>query len=136
MVPEVLEDKENAIKVTVDSRKKMRTAIEAAREWKPDEDLPWLRRKSIESINEILAVKNPFHSGNSEKAVSLMEQLMKSISVDPVLHKVEIVDNKVQMSSEKGHGIGLKNVEMVVEKYDGNIAFDCDEKKFKAVVIL
>ena len=29
------------------------------------------------------------------------------------------------------HGIGLKNAEAVLEKYDGRIAFDCDEKEFR-----
>ena len=55
---------------------------------------------------------------------------------NPVLAKVQIVDNKVQVNAKTGHGIGLKNVEAVAEKYDGSIAFDCDEKEFKAVVIL
>ena len=55
---------------------------------------------------------------------------------NPVLAKVQIVDNKVQVNAKSGHGIGLKNVEAVAEKYDGSIAFDCDEKEFKAVVIL
>lgn len=55
---------------------------------------------------------------------------------NPVLAKVQIVDNKVQVNAKTGHGIGLKNVEAVAEKYDGSIAFDCDEKEFRAVVIL
>ena len=55
---------------------------------------------------------------------------------NPVLEKVVIIDNRVQVSSKTGHGIGLKNVEAVAEKYDGSIAFDCDEKEFKAVVIV
>lgn len=55
---------------------------------------------------------------------------------NPVLVKVQIVDNKVQANPKSGHGIGLKNVEAVAEKYDGSIAFDCDEKEFRAVVIL
>ena len=55
---------------------------------------------------------------------------------NPVLTKVQIVDNKVQVNAKSRHGIGLKNVEAVAEKYDGSVAFDCDEKEFKAVVIL
>ncbi len=55
---------------------------------------------------------------------------------NPVLAKVQIVDNKVQANPRNGHGIGLKNVEAVAEKYDGSIAFDCGEKEFRAVVIL
>lgn len=55
---------------------------------------------------------------------------------NPVHHKIEIIDNMVRSNCENGHGIGLKNVELVVEKYDGSIAFDCDDNEFKAVVIL
>ena len=55
---------------------------------------------------------------------------------NPVFAKVQIVDNKVQANPRNGHGIGLKNVEAVAEKYDGSIAFDCDEKEFRAVVVL
>lgn len=32
------------------------------------------------------------------------------------------------------HGIGLKNAEAVLEKYDGRIAFDCDEKEFRVTM--
>lgn len=63
------------------------------------------------------------------------EKVILSIK-NPVLEKVEIVDNKVQAICKNGHGIGLTNVEAVVEKYDGSIAFTCDEKEFKAVVVL
>lgn len=69
------------------------------------------------------------------KLVCEDEKVILSVK-NPVLHKVEIIDNKVRSNCEKGHGIGLKNVESVVEKYDGSIAFDCDDKEFKAVVIL
>ena len=55
---------------------------------------------------------------------------------NPVFAKVQIVDNKVQANPRNGHGIGLKNVEAVAEKYEGSIAFDCDEKEFRAVVVL
>ena len=55
---------------------------------------------------------------------------------NPVLAKVQIVDNKVQANPKNGHGIGLRNVEAVTEKYEGSIAFDCDEKEFRVVVIL
>ena len=184
------------------------------------------RRKMHDYKNQIVTIQNLVQGGNSDKAVSLMEQLSQSISVDlsaintnhpvvnavlnhkfqtakekqiamifqvgdvheirlteeeivillgnlldnaiaecervvkagkdaviqfkfiyedgkvilsiknPVLAKVQIVDNKVQVKTKSGHGIGLKNVEAVAEKYDGSIAFDCDEKEFRAVVIL
>ena len=34
------------------------------------------------------------------------------------------------------HGVGLMNVKAVVDKYGGDFAVSCDEKKFRAVVIL
>ena len=38
---------------------------------------------------------------------------------NPVVQKVEIMNNKVQEIPKDGHGIGLSNVESVVEKYGG-----------------
>ena len=55
---------------------------------------------------------------------------------NPVREKVEIIDNIVQKEHGSGHGIGLLNVRSVVEQYDGDLALACDEKEFKAVVIL
>ena len=55
---------------------------------------------------------------------------------NPVREKVEIVDNIIQKEHESGHGIGLLNVRSVVERYDGDLALDCDEKEFRAVVII
>jgi len=55
---------------------------------------------------------------------------------NPVVQKLEIQNNKVQKQQLKGHGIGLKNVEAVVERYDGSLALECTDKEFQAVVIL
>ena len=55
---------------------------------------------------------------------------------NPVREKVEIVDNIVQKEHGNGHGIGLLNVKSVVEQYDGDLALACDDKEFRAVVIL
>ena len=55
---------------------------------------------------------------------------------NPVREKVEIIDNIVQKEHGSGHGIGLLNVRSVVEQYDGDLVLACDEKEFKAVVIL
>ena len=52
------------------------------------------------------------------------------------VQKVEIEENRGQRSSKDGHGIGLSNVQGVVEKCDGNFAISCDEKEFVAVVII
>lgn len=55
---------------------------------------------------------------------------------NPVREKVEIVDNEVQAVKKENHGIGLLNVKEVVEKYGGDIAFSCDDREFKVVVIV
>ena len=55
---------------------------------------------------------------------------------NPVLEKIEIVDNVIQKEHGIGHGIGLLNVKSVVERYDGDLVIACDEKEFKAVVII
>ena len=55
---------------------------------------------------------------------------------NPVVSKVPIEDNKVMKESEKGHGIGLFNVEEVVGKYDGSFGVVCDDKVFTATVLI
>lgn len=55
---------------------------------------------------------------------------------NPVCERVEIEDNKVIKPVMDGHGIGLKNVEAVVEKNNGSFAISCDDKEFVAVVMI
>lgn len=56
---------------------------------------------------------------------------------NPVLEKVAIVDDMVQnKNSEEGHGIGLLNVKMVVDKRGGDMVLSCDDREFKAIVVL
>ena len=55
---------------------------------------------------------------------------------NPVVQRVEITDNKVRGEQKDGHGIGLSNVESVVEKYGGTFAISCDEKEFTAVAMI
>ena len=55
---------------------------------------------------------------------------------NPVVQKVVITDNKVQGVQKDGHGIGLSNVESVVEKYGGTFVISCDEKEFTAVAMI
>lgn len=55
---------------------------------------------------------------------------------NPVTSKKEIEDNKVLGIQKEGHGIGLSNVESVVEKYNGSFVISCDEKEFTAVVMI
>lgn len=70
--------------------------------------------------------------------VKLVEKNSKMIFTvrNPVVQKVEITDNKVQGAQQDGHGIGLSNVENVVEKYGGTFAISCDEKEFTAVAMI
>ncbi|WP_423214744.1 sensor histidine kinase [Streptococcus equinus] len=55
---------------------------------------------------------------------------------NPVVQRVAITDNKVRGVPKDGHGIGLSNVESVVEKYGGTFAISCDEKEFTAVAVM
>ena len=55
---------------------------------------------------------------------------------NPVLEKVKIEDNTVQKKYTDGHGIGLLNVKAVVEKYQGDMALDCDSKEFRVAIML
>lgn len=55
---------------------------------------------------------------------------------NPVTSKKEIEDNKVLGIQKEGHGIGVSNVESVVEKYNGSFVISCDEKEFTAVVMI
>lgn len=55
---------------------------------------------------------------------------------NPVEQRVVITDNKVQGVQKEGHGIGLSNVESVVEKYDGTFVISCDEKEFTAAAMI
>ena len=90
--------------------------------------------------NAIAECEKLFASG-SEGALIFLKlvyedgQMILSVK-NPVREKVEIVDNIVQKEHGTGHGIGLLNVKSVVEQYDGDLVFTCDEKEFKAVVIL
>ena len=69
------------------------------------------------------------------KLVYEEERLVLSVK-NPVVQKVEIENNEVRKPHLKEHGIGLKNVEAVVERYDGSFALECTDKEFQAVVIL
>ncbi len=55
---------------------------------------------------------------------------------NPVVEKVMIKDSIVQGVQKDGHGIGLSNIESVVENNGGTFAISCDEKEFTAVVMI
>ena len=57
---------------------------------------------------------------------------------NPVHHKVAIREgNQIPTSKEDGenHGVGLRNVRMIVEKYHGDLFLDCSDTEFKFVSI-
>ena len=71
----------------------------------------------------------------SVKFVERDERIVLNVR-NPVTKRVDIQDNKVTAPSREGHGIGLSNVEIAVEKYDGSFAISCDDKEFVAVVMI
>lgn len=55
---------------------------------------------------------------------------------NPIFDKVVVKDNKVVGSKQDGHGIGLKSIEDVVKKYEGDFVISSNEKEFVAVAII
>lgn len=55
-----------------------------------------------------------------------------------VAHKVDIKNNKIKTSKRDqfNHGFGLRNVEKLVEKYDGSLNLECDNEKFTTTILL
>lgn len=57
---------------------------------------------------------------------------------NPVDKPVEIKNNRIRTtkSDTKNHGIGLKNIERIAEKYDGKLRLTCDSEEFSADIYL
>ena len=55
---------------------------------------------------------------------------------NPVMEKVIIIDDMVETTHGENHGIGLRNVKAVVDKYEGEMVLTCDDNVFKAVVVI
>ena len=55
---------------------------------------------------------------------------------NPVMEKVTIINDMVDTTHGENHGIGLRNVKAVVDKYEGEMVLTCDDNVFKAVVII
>lgn len=57
---------------------------------------------------------------------------------NPVREKIEIKNNRVKTTKTdtKNHGIGLRNVEKIAEKYGGKLLLSCDDKEFTADISL
>ncbi len=108
--------------------------------------------KNVHKI-EILGVDMSILLGNAiDNAIEAVEradgQCDKNIEVDAswvngaiVISIVNGVKENVDvenMKSQKGnfHGFGIINMKNVVNKYNGNIAFSCEDKKFTTIIIL
>lgn len=63
------------------------------------------------------------------------EQTMILAIRNPVTEKVEIVNDTVKSRRGENHGIGLRNVKAVVDKYEGDMVLSCDDNEFKVIVI-
>ncbi len=102
-----------------------------------DEDIVVILGNLIE--NAIHECENVIVSGSNAsiqvKFVEKDDNLILMVK-NPVVQKVTIVDNKVQITSEESHGIGLTNVEEVTAKYGGSFAIACTEDEFCAVVMI
>ena len=64
---------------------------------------------------------------------------MLTLSVYNPVNEIVIIKNnriKTTKSDSRNHGIGLRNVERVAEKYNGHLLLSCDEKEFCADVSL
>lgn len=55
---------------------------------------------------------------------------------NPVMEKVTIINDMVEKTHGENHGIGLRNVKAVVDKYEGEMVLTCDDNVFKAVVVI
>ncbi len=80
-------------------------------------------------------------AGGAKGAVIFLKMALEDgnliLSVkNPVLEKVRIEDSTVQKKYTDGHGIGLLNVKAVVDKYQGDMALDCDDKEFRVAIML
>jgi len=102
-----------------------------------DDDIVVLLGNLIENaIHECEKVMSQGQTASIQvKSVEKDTELILTVC-NPVVQRVEITDNKVRGEQKDGHGIGLSNVESVVEKYGGTFAISCDEKEFTAVVMI
>lgn len=62
------------------------------------------------------------------------EQTMIIAIRNPVIEKVEIINDTVKSERGENHGIGLRNVKAVVDKYGGDMVLFCDDNEFKVVI--
>ena len=58
------------------------------------------------------------------------------IVTNNVAEDVDITDLKTTKADKKMHGFGISAMESVARKYDGDVSFSCENKKFKAIISL
>lgn len=59
------------------------------------------------------------------------------INIANNVDKLPVKDNKEFRTSKEGHsGLGLQNVKMALEKYDGNMRIEYDDKAFKVNIVI
>ncbi len=102
-----------------------------------DDDIVVVMGNLLENaIHECEKVKSLGKTSSVQVKLAEKDSKMVFTVRNPVVQRVEIEDNRVQIRSKDGHGIGLSNVQGVVDKCDGSFAISCDEKEFIAVVVI
>lgn len=61
----------------------------------------------------------------------LFIEVLNSIDKDPVIKNGKLISSKCNNSM---HGYGMKNIERIVEKYEGTISYQIEEKRFQMCI--
>lgn len=72
------------------------------------------------------------------KMINEQEQLTVSIK-NPIIEEVEVVEGnyiKTTKQDKENHGIGMKNIKFIIEKYQGASTIKCKDKWFNFSAIL
>lgn len=49
---------------------------------------------------------------------------------------VKKIEGRTSKEDKKNHGFGIYNLKNAVEKYQGEVSFDCENQKFIAEIVL
>lgn len=63
----------------------------------------------------------------------LFIEMTNSYSLSPIINENRLITTKEDKCK---HGFGLRNVERIVNEYDGEIKIDVDETQFKVIIVL
>ena len=125
---------------------KQKTAEEISTEIKINGPIP---ARDIKDVDMVILLSNLLDNAieacakiEGEKEIILESYIKKGkwmlkIS-NPVAQKPLIVNNRILTTKDNKriHGIGILNIQRVVEKYSGNVLFLSDEKQFEAEMFL